>query len=213
MKSVDSTNYPSYFLMNLNNSTKLTEKELVLNALIHRDYSSPVDVQIKIFDHSISIFNPGKLYGDLTIEDLKTDSYQSHTRNKLIAEAFYLTKDIEKYGSGYIRVRKEIKEYPTMSFDYKEMGNGFLVNLKYKEQKISTTVTKDVTKDVTKEERESFLIEHMQKKPSITTEELAQILIITRRTVIRDIDSLKKQNKIRRIGGRKDGYWEIIKSK
>ena len=92
-------------------------RELVLNSIIHRDYTSPVDIQIKIFDNSISIFNPGKLYGEITIEDLKTDTYQSHTRNKLIAEAFYLKKEIEKYGSGYIRVRKEIKDYPTMKFE------------------------------------------------------------------------------------------------
>jgi hypothetical protein len=70
-----------------------------------RDYTSPVDIQIKIFDQSISFFNPGKLYGDLTIEKLKRDDYQSRTRNRLIAEAFYLTRDIEKYGSGFIRVR------------------------------------------------------------------------------------------------------------
>lgn len=73
-------------------------RELVLNAIVHRDYLSPVDTQIKIFDQSITFFNPGKLYGDLTIEQLKTDHYQSRTRNKLIAEAFYLTKDIEKKG-------------------------------------------------------------------------------------------------------------------
>ena len=65
----------------------------------------PVDIQIKIFDNSITFFNPGKLFGDLTIEKLKGDDYQSRARNKLIAEAFYLTRDIEKYGSGFIRER------------------------------------------------------------------------------------------------------------
>ncbi len=40
------------------------------------------------------------------------DNYQSHLRNKLIAEAFYLTKNIEKYGSGFIRIRKELEAYP-----------------------------------------------------------------------------------------------------
>ena len=69
------------------------------------------------YDNAISFFNPGRLYGDLTIEKLKTDSYQSRIRNKLIAEAFYLTRDIEKYGSGYIRIRREIADYPTMKKD------------------------------------------------------------------------------------------------
>jgi len=42
-------------------------RELLLNAIVHRDYTSPVDIQIKIFDNSITIFNPGNLYGDLTM--------------------------------------------------------------------------------------------------------------------------------------------------
>ena len=81
-------------------------RELVLNAIIHRDYTSPIDIQIKIFDKQITIFNPGRLYGNMTIEKLRTDNYQAQTRNKLIAEAFYLTNDTEKYGSGYARVRE-----------------------------------------------------------------------------------------------------------
>lgn len=92
---------------------------------MHRDYTNPVDTQIKVFDNSISFFNSGDLYGDLTIDQLKRDDYQSRTRNKLIAEAFYLTKDIEKYESGFIRVRDEIRKYPSMVFSYQESGNGF----------------------------------------------------------------------------------------
>src|SRR3989339_1906377 len=99
-------------------------RELLLNAVVHRDYTSPVDIQIKIFDNTITFFNPGKLFGDLTIEKLKNDNYQSRTRNKLVAEAFYLTRDIEKYGSGFIRVRREIGAYPSMVFACEENGDG-----------------------------------------------------------------------------------------
>jgi ATP-dependent DNA helicase RecG len=51
-------------------------RELVLNAIIHRDYKSPTDIQIRIFDKKITIFNPGNLYGGLTVDDLKSDHYQ-----------------------------------------------------------------------------------------------------------------------------------------
>ncbi len=50
----------------------MTLRELVLNALIHRDLS-PVDLQINVFDQHISFFNPGKLYWDLTVAELNTD--------------------------------------------------------------------------------------------------------------------------------------------
>jgi ATP-dependent DNA helicase RecG len=185
-------------------------RELVLNAIIHRDYTSPVDIQIKIFDQSISIFNPGALYGNLTVDDLKTDDYQSNTRNKLIAEAFYLTKDIEKYGSGYIRVRKEIREYPTMSFNYKEMGNGFIIHLKYDEQKISTNVPKDVPKDVPKEKRMEFILELIKANSKITIQQIADKCNVSVKTVKRDIEKLKTGKIIKRQGGRKEGYWELL---
>jgi ATP-dependent DNA helicase RecG len=113
-------------------------RELLLNSLIHRDYKSSTDVQIKIFDHKITFFNPGGLYGDLTEEDLKTDSYQASTRNKQLAEAFYLTHDIEKYGSGFIRIRQAIANYPTMTFNFNATGQGFMAEFCYSEQKTTT---------------------------------------------------------------------------
>ena len=110
-------------------------REIVLNTVIHRDYTSPMDVQIKVFDQKITFFSPGELYGKQTIEALRTDDYQAYTRNKLIAEAFYLTGDIEKYGTGYTRIRSEIASYPTMRFDFEEKPSAWLVTMSYKEQK------------------------------------------------------------------------------
>ena len=34
----------------------------------------------------------------MTVEKLKCDDYQSRTRNKLVAEAFYLTREKEQIG-------------------------------------------------------------------------------------------------------------------
>ena len=67
-----------------------------------------------------------------------TNTYQAYARNKLIAEAFYLTGDIEKYGSGFRRIRNEIDNYPTMDFVCEEVPNGFLATLSYVQQRIST---------------------------------------------------------------------------
>ncbi|HEY9168519.1 MAG TPA: ATP-binding protein [Lutibacter sp.] len=65
----------------------------------------------------------------------KKDNYQANARNKLLVEAFYLTGDIEKYGSGFIRIRKELKQYPTMKMEFSEIPNGFLAILSYTKQK------------------------------------------------------------------------------
>ncbi|MBE9601880.1 RNA-binding domain-containing protein [Pedobacter sp. MC2016-24] len=192
-------------------------RELVLNSVIHRDFLSPSDIQIKIFDQSITFYNPGKLYGDISIEDLKKDAYTSKLRNKLIAEAFYLTKDIEKYGTGFFRVRKEIKQYPTMTFKYQEQVGGFVTELAYKAQKTSTLIPSDTVNDTVNgtlndtvnKDRLSVILEEIFKNNHVSIDDLAKTIDVSRRTLIRDLDKLKEQGRISRVGSDKTGYWQV----
>lgn len=173
-------------------------RELVLNAVVHRDYTSPGDIQIKIFDKAVTFFNPGNLYDGLTVDQLKKDHYQSRIRNKLIAEAFYLTKDIEKYGSGYIRVRKEIAAYPTMEFEYTELGNGYLVTLNYEEQKISGGVSGGVNE----------LHAYIKTHPGGKTLDFMDAFGVSKRTMERWLKQLKDENQIEFRGSpKKGGYF------
>ena len=182
-------------------------RELLLNAVVHRDYTSPTDIQIKIFDNAITFFNPGKLYGGLTVDELKTDSYQSQTRNKLIAEAFYLTHDIEKYGSGYLRVRKEVADYPTMNFQYEESGGGYLVELRYAEQR-TETAPKSTPKSTPKTRDQLMAL--MQGNPKITREEMGERLGISVNGVKRQIKKLKADGVLQRVGSHRSGYWKVV---
>lgn len=188
-------------------------RELLLNAVVHRDYTSPVDIQIKIFDNAITFFNPGRLYGDLTVAKLKRDDYQSRTRNKLIAEAFYLTGDIEKYGSGFIRVRREIRDYPTMTFDYEESGDGFLVNVHYATQKISEKHETDegLNGGLNEGLNEGLnrLLAIIKDNPGKRIPQLAGTLGIPAKTIERWLAELKKQDKIEYRGSKKTGGYYI----
>lgn len=192
-------------------------REIVLNAIVHRDYTSPIDVQIKIFDNSITIFNPGKLYGDISIEELHTDTYQSQSRNKLITEAFYLTGDIEKYGSGYIRIREEIKNYPSMKFEYKESGNGYLVTLSYIDQKVESSseggqiggqMGSQIGGQIDLTVRQKEIVKFIKENSKITQKELTEKLGINRSAVLKHINKLKDIGVLVRIGGTR-GYWEV----
>jgi ATP-dependent DNA helicase RecG len=95
-------------------------REILLNSIVHKDYSNPTDVMIKIFDDSIEISNPGRLMFGLTVEDLQTDHYKALHRNKLLTEAFYLTGDIEKYGTGFVRIRDWLKDYPNLCLEIED---------------------------------------------------------------------------------------------
>ena len=135
-------------------------REALLNAVIHRNYSDGSDIQIKIFDDKISIFSPGTFYGGISVADIQDDNYRSSLRNKLVAEAFYLTGSIEKYGSGFIRIRKALRDYPEIDFEIKEFAGGVMVTFAQREggnsllgqsQPESAGLTGQVTGQVTAE--------------------------------------------------------------
>lgn len=192
-------------------------RELVLNAIIHRDYMSPVDIQIKIFDNKITFFNPGVLFGNLTVEDLKKDNYQAYARNKLIAEAFYLTGQIEKYGSGFLRIRNEVRAYPTMNFDFEEIPNGMLLSLSYTKQKTMTEadiegVSEGVSEGVNEGVSEGVnkLLFLIDKNPGNRIPFFEYSFDVPGKTIERWIKQLKRENKIVFKGApRTGGYWRI----
>lgn len=198
-------------------------RELVLNAIIHRKYNSPVDIQIKVFDNKITIFNPGSLYGNITIADLNRDDYQASARNKLIVEAFYLTGDIEKYGTGYQRIRKAVATYPTMKFIYREAQDGYFAELTYELQKnkqnldlnvivVENLIDKDIEKDLEKVHLSKNLkriVDEMLQNKFITQSELANKIAINEKNVRNNINKLKSKGLIQRIGPDKGGYWQV----
>lgn len=186
-------------------------REMLLNAFIHRDYLSPIDIQIKIFDKSILFYNPGGLYGNLTIEQLKKDNYQANTRNKLIAEAFYLTGDIEKYGSGFVRIRNEVRQYPTMQFSFEPAPNGFLTKLEYEQQKMTNKAgIKDTIKINANQKK---ILTALIRNNRITAEELVEIVGINLRNIRANISKLKDKGLIERIGAARGGYWKVNRNK
>ena len=70
-------------------------------------------------------------------------------------------------------------------------------------------VVENVTENVT-ENRSKQIIELIKDNNRVSTSELAKRLNVTRRTIARDIENLKHNNIIRRMGADKGGYWEVI---
>ncbi|MFO8050209.1 MAG: putative DNA binding domain-containing protein [Thermoplasmatota archaeon] len=183
-------------------------REAVINAIVHRDYRNPSDIIIKVFDDHILISNPGKLFGDITLEDLKKDNYRSSLRNVLIAESFYLIKEIEKYGSGMIRIRKELKEYPEIELELFEMGNFFNVVFKKREETVEKT--REKTMEKTREKTREKILKLIREDPNITTLSLADSLGITQKGVDWQIKKLKEEGKLKRKGPDKGGHWKVV---
>lgn len=100
-KRVDKPDYPIVAI-----------RELIINALVHRDYSIHTDytpITIKIFSDRFEIENPGGLYGRMTIDQLGKVS--ADTRNPFIANALEILGETENRYSGIPTIINAMKEY------------------------------------------------------------------------------------------------------
>jgi len=96
-------------------------REAIVNAICHRDYVYSSAITIGVFDDRVEITNPGMLPEPLTPEDLKK-THKSIPRNPLVANAFFLIKNIEQWGEGTNK--------KTAIRDFKELiKTGFVVKV------------------------------------------------------------------------------------
>ena len=138
-------------------------REIVINSIIHRDYSSSQDSVVKVYDDKIEFFNPGGLPAGLTVERLLKGNYISDARNKKVADAFKAVGLIEKYGSGIKRILREFRNYGLPDPEFREIGRGFMVTVFNKtpqltdqvrtesglsRDQVATEVTTEVTTEV-----------------------------------------------------------------
>lgn len=73
-------------------------RELVVNALVHRTYTTRGDIFINIFQDRLEIHSPGRLPYGVTPANILT---QSIRRNEQLSKVFYDLGLMEKEGSGY----------------------------------------------------------------------------------------------------------------
>lgn len=73
--------------------------EAIVNAVVHRDYTSTGAVQVMLFRDRLEVWNPGGLPKGLTVEKLQ-GHHRSMPTNPLLANPVYLAGYIEQIGTG-----------------------------------------------------------------------------------------------------------------
>ena len=82
-------------------------RELLMNAIMHRDYETNAPVQFYEYDDRIEIQNPGGLYGKVSAANFPD---VSDYRNPFIAEAMKVLGYVNRFSRGVYRVQKELVE-------------------------------------------------------------------------------------------------------
>lgn len=78
-------------------------REVILNALIHKNYAGNAPVQIRVYTDKLKIWNSALLLQGWTMEKLLGE-HSSQPFNPIIANAFFRAGEIETWGQGIQRI-------------------------------------------------------------------------------------------------------------
>ena len=106
-------------------------QEILVNSVLHRDYSLNDDIHIKIFDDRIEVTSPGKLPGYMTIDNIYDERY---SRNPNLVRMLHnlpnpLNHDI---GEGLDTVKNELGKVGLVPPIFEEKENAFVVIMRHK---------------------------------------------------------------------------------
>lgn len=105
-------------------------REIILNALIHRDYSLYTEgtpVQLDFFSDRVEVHSPGCLYGRATIEQLGHS--RPDLRNPALAVMAETLTDSENRYSGIPTIRREMEAYGLPAPVFENRRDEFVVTL------------------------------------------------------------------------------------
>jgi len=184
-------------------------REAIVNSLCHRDFDNPGGNEIAIYKNRIEIYNPGQFPYDYSPDDFIRGKEKSLPRNPLIADTFYLTKDIEKWGSGLKRISDECKIYG-VKVEFNKIKSGFVVTF-YRpqiEKGIGKVEGEGVNEGVN--EGVKFPLEYIRKNPGKRAPYIAGMLKVPLKTLERWLKKLKAEGKIKYEGSSKTGGYYVV---
>lgn len=161
-------------------------REAVINAICHRDYEDTGNVQIRIFDDRLEIWNPGTLPSGLTLDDLKGE-HRSQPRNNLIADCFYHIKYIEQWGTGTNRMIRLCKRAGVPEPSFSQEHNSFIVSFTR-----ALDRGKKTSPDLKLNETQKSILQYIRKHHGASTSDLVHFLQISDRAVQKNLQGLKR---------------------
>lgn len=195
-------------------------REAVVNAFVHNKWVDGDAPQIEFYSDRVSILSHGKMLEEQTKEGFFNGL--SKPVNKSLSTIFIQLHISEKTGRGVPTI---VKAYSKNVFEFND--NSIRVTLPYNRinnKKSSKSENKNSIKNVSNKNavkiskenvstkinktQEKILVE-MKNNPNITTFSLMAIIGLGKTAIENNITELKKKNLIKRIGARKNGYWEI----
>ena len=168
-------------------------REAIVNAVAHRDYASAGAVQVSVFADRIEVWNPGALLPPLTPEQLRRP-HRSLARNARICEALFLTRYVEKYGTGTLMMIRESIEHALPEPDFDQREGEFSATL------WRNWLTEKVMVGLGLNDRQQRAVTHLKIAGTIGNSEYQAILGVSKRTAHRELADLVAKGVVDRVG-------------
>lgn len=189
-------------------------REALLNAVVHKDYSAKIPIQVSVYDDKLYIANVGRLPETWTLESLIA-KHVSLPFNPNIAHTFYLAGFIESWGRGVEKIYESCREDGLQPPEYTVHPRDIMIKFTAPKDRIialgKSRVTDQVTDRVTDQvtDSEITILKLLYEDPAYTYSQLARKIGISRKTVAVGMKSLQEKDLIERIGTNKKGYWKL----
>jgi ATP-dependent DNA helicase RecG len=172
-------------------------RELIINAMTHREYFSEGRVLIEIYSDRFEISNPGGLLFK------KSDFGRiSLSRNPLLVDLVHRLKFVERVGSGILRIKELMKDEITFDLN----SDWFFVKIR---RNVPENVPENAPENVP-ENRLKKIRELIKKDSTISILGISNMIKVNEKTIKRDLEKLKEKHLLRRIGPKKGGAWELL---
>ena len=187
-------------------------RELIANAVAHRSYLEPGNIQVAIFDDRLEVTSPGMLLNNVSIKKMM-EGY-SKPRNPAIANAFAYMKIIEKWGTGIPRIFRECREYGLPDPELIDFDGDFRVNMyrnntnKASNESINESISESISEPLNSDE--AVIMAIIKSNPQISQKEMATKSGFSRSKIQRILKVLQGKKVLYREGARKNGYWKIL---
>jgi ATP-dependent DNA helicase RecG len=175
-------------------------REAILNAIIHKDYSSTFTF-LHVYDDRLELWNPGPLPEELTIEKLKR-SHSSYPRNVNIANVFFKAGYVESWGRGTTKIISSCLEAGLPEPVIEEDQGGFRVIFR------KDNLNKEALTALGLNARQVTAVLFVKDKGQITNSEYQQLNSIGKSVAAAELQQLADQKILSRVGntGRSTRY-------
>ena len=178
-------------------------REVLLNAIAHKEYSGGVPIQISVYTDKIIIWNEGQLPENWTVKNL-LEKHASRPYNPDIANALFRSGYIESWGRGTLKIIRECKQAgipePVFSYDSSDISVEFRKDI-YNEKYLQSLNLND---------RQVKAVLFTKEKGKLTNSDDQTLNDVSRETATRDLKQLIDKQLIKPSGQKGAGAFYTL---